>query len=112
MLGCTETITLVKHIKDNDGDSYERYVFTDCASWFAKTTISTSGDGAKPSNSYDVRIFGDMLGVIPSLGDYCVRGTVGEIRKTADLANVEHFRITACGNNMRAPLPHWRVSGQ
>lgn len=111
MLGCDQTITLVKHIKDNDGDIYECYTFED-ASWFAKTTITTSGDGAKPANSYEVRIFGDLLGVVPSLGDYCVKGKVGNITKPADLKGFEHFRITSLGSNMRPPLPHWRVSGQ
>lgn len=111
MLGCDQTITLVKHIKTDDGDTYECYVVEN-ASWFAKTTITTSGDGAKPANSYEVRIMGELLGFVPALGDYCVKGTVGNITKPADLKGVEHFRITSLASNLRAPLPHWRVSGQ
>lgn len=110
MLGCTETITLVHHIKDDD-DTYACHTVKN-ASWFEKVTISTSADGAKPVNTYEVRIFGDISGVEPSLGDYCVKGIVNNIETPADLKNERYFRITAIGNNKRGGLPHWRVSGQ
>lgn len=71
MLGCNETITIVHHIKD-DEDTYTCTTVKN-ASWFAKTTISTSADGAKPTNTYDVRIFGEISGVEITLGDYVVK---------------------------------------
>lgn len=110
MLGCTETITLVHHIKDDD-DTYTCHTVNN-ASWFSKVTISTSADGAKPVNTFEARIFGDFLGVEPSLGDYCVKGVVEGIEKPSDLKNAVYFRITAIGNNKRGGLSHWRLSGQ
>lgn len=110
IIGCTETVTLVHHIKDDD-DTYECHTVGK-ASWFQKNTITTSGDGAKPVNTFDVRIFGDFLGVEPSLGDYVVKGIVEGIETPHDLKNKVYFRITAISDNRRGGLPHWRVSGQ
>ena len=110
MLGCTETITLVHHIK-NDDDTYTCHT-ANKASWFSKVTISTSADGAKPVNTFEVRIFDEFLGVEPSLGDYVVKGTVEGIESPTDLKNKVYFRITAISDNRRGGLPHWRVSGQ
>lgn len=110
MLGCTETITLVHHIKDDD-DTYTCHTVNN-ASWYQKTTIATSADGAKPVNTFDVRIFDPILGAEPSLGDYCVKGIVKNIEKPSDLKNAVYFRITAISDNRRGGLPHWRVSGQ
>lgn len=110
MLGCTETITLVHHVKD-DNDTYICRTVKN-ASWFSKVTIATSADGAKPVNTYDVRIVGGFSDVEPALGDYVVKGIVTGIEKPADLKNEVYFRITAIGNNNRTPLPHWRLSGQ
>lgn len=110
MLGCTETVTLVHHIKDDD-DTYTCHTVKN-ASWFEKVTIATSADGAKPVNTYEVRLFVENLGVEPSLGDYCVKGIVKDIEAPADLKNERYFRITAIGDNTRGGLAHWRVSGQ
>lgn len=110
MIACDQTITLVHHIK-GENDIYKCHT-VNRASWFAKTTITTSGDGAKPANSYDVRVFDPLDGHIPELGDYCVKGTVSGITKPADLKGKDCFRITAIGFNRRGGLAHWRVSGQ
>lgn len=110
MLACDQTITIVQHVANAEGDSY---ACTVChgASWFAKTNITTSGDGAKPSATYEVRIMGAVGGAF-SLGDYVVRGEIAEVGKPADLKSREHFRITSIGDNRRGILPHWRLSGQ
>lgn len=110
VIGCTETITLVHHVKDDD-DTLTCHTVNN-ASWFEKTTISTSADGAKPVNTFDVRVFDDFLGVTPALGDYVVKGIVEGIETPRDLKNEVYFRITAISNNKRAPLPHLRLSGQ
>lgn len=114
MLLCgDQTITLVKHVKTDTGDTYACYSMGG-ASWFSKTTISTSGDGAKPVNSYTVRVPSEYFptGVKPDNGDYITRGVVTAVSKPSDLNSVEHFRITSVGNNLRGNLPHWRVDGQ
>lgn len=110
MLGCTEAVTLVHHIKD-DEDTYICQTVNN-ASWFSKVTISTSNEGAKPVNTFEVRLFGDLTGLQPALGDYVVKGIIKNIEKPADLKNEVYFRITAIGDNRRGGLPHWRVSGQ
>lgn len=110
MLGCNNTITLIHHIKDDD-DTYTCHTVNK-ASWFAKTTISTSADGAKPVNTFEVRIFDEFLEVEPSLGDYIVNGIVESIETPRDLKNKVYFRITAISDNRRGGLSHWRVSGQ
>lgn len=110
MLGCTETITLVHHVKDDD-DTYICHTVKK-ASWFQKTTITTSADGAKPVNTFEVRIFSDINTLSPALGDYIVKGIVENIEKPSDLKNEVYFRITSIGDNRRGGLAHWRVSGQ
>ncbi len=110
VIGCTETITLVHHIKD-DNDTYTCHTVNN-ASWFSKVTISTSADGAKPVNTFEVRVFSDFSGVVPALGDYVVKGIAEDIEKPADLKNMVYFRITAISDNRRGNLAHWRLSGQ
>lgn len=110
MLGCTETITIVHHVKDDD-DTYTCHTVNK-ASWFSKTTITTSAEGAKPVNTFDVRVLGDLKGFIPSLGDYCVKGIVKGIETPSNLKGLEYFRITSVGNNNRGNIPHWRLGGQ
>lgn len=111
MLACTETITLVHHIAEADGDRYVCHTVSN-ASWFSKTTITTTNNGATPANTFDVRIMEALEGHIPDLGDFCVRGIVEHVTKPADLKEHEYFRITAIGKNYRGGLPHWRVSGK
>lgn len=111
LLEGNNTITLVKHIK-GDTDTYSCTVLNN-ASWYGKTVIVTSGDGAKPSNTFTVRIpAADMpTGIKPDEGDYIARGVVSEIAKPSDLKDIEHFRITSVSANTRGMLPHWRVDG-
>lgn len=110
MIGCNETVTLIHHVKGED-DSYTCHTFNH-ASWFQKTTISTSGDGAKPSNTFEVRLRDTTEGVEPSLGDYVVKGIINSIETPSDLKGEVYFRITAIGDNRRGGLSHWRLSGQ
>lgn len=110
MIGCTETITLIHHVA-GETDEYICHTVNNC-SWFAKTTITTSADGAKPVNSYEVRIFDQLVGHEPEPGDYCARGVVANITKPADLKGLDYFRVSSTGNNCRGGIGHWRVSGQ
>lgn len=107
---CDQTVTLVHHVKGNDGDTYTCTTY-DNASWFTKQTISTSGDGAKPVNSYEVRIM-TREDISPSMGDYVVLGAVANVTAPSDLAKHDYFRVTAIGDNRRGWLAHWRLSGQ
>lgn len=133
---CDQTVTLVHHVKGKDGDTYTCTTYSN-ASWFARQTISTSGDGAKPVNSYEVRIM-TRDDISLDMGDYVVLGAfdnfeapsdldIGKVYTSADgrvftaadgsllvldTAAHEHFRVTAIGDNRRGWLAHWRLSGQ
>lgn len=109
MIACDQTITLIKHIMGEDTDAYTCTTVSG-ASWYSKTVIVTSGDGAKPANTFEVRIFGN-LDIEPAPGDYVALGTVEAVTKPSELKGVEHFRITSVGDNRRGGLAHWRVSG-
>lgn len=109
MLACDQTVTLIKHITENDGDSYTCETIHG-VSWFTKTVITTSKDGATPANTYEVRIL-NGVGISPAPGDYVARGEISSVQRPSDLKEVEHFRITSVGDNRRGSLPHWRVSG-
>ena len=109
MLACTEKVTLVRHIADRDSDKYDCTVL-DSASWFSKTVIVTSADGAAPANTYEVRVMG-APDIQPRPGDYIVRGEISGVTKPADLKGREHFRLTSVGDNRRGRLAHWRFSG-
>ena len=110
MLECNKTITVIHHDKTSDDDDYICTTH-DNASWFKKNTITTSADGAKPVNTYDVRILSNE-DITVSLGDYIALGVVSNIGAVSDLKNIDHFRITAIGDNRRGSLAHWRFSGQ
>lgn len=110
MLACDNTVTIIHHNKNIDSDTYACEVFYN-ASWFKKLTISTSADGAKPSNTFDCRIMtADNINV--SLGDYIALGEIESINQPSELKEVEHFRIISIGDNRRGKLAHWRMTGQ
>lgn len=110
MLMCNQTITIIHHVKGVDNDTYICTPHGE-ASWFKKRAITTDGDGAKPSNTYETRIMGsDEISV--ALGDYVVLGIVSAVEKLSDINSLDHFRITAIGDNRRGGLPHWRLTGQ
>lgn len=110
MLMCDNTVTIVHHVKGVDSDTY---ICTPCgrASWFKKRGITTDGDGAKPTNTYESRIMGND-NIFVALGDFVVLGIVSDVEKPSDLNDFDHFRITAIGDNRRGGLPHWRLTGQ
>ena len=110
MLMCNQTVTLVRHVKGDDGDAYTCATYTG-ASWYERNTIATSGAGAKPVNTYEVRIM-TREDIAPALGDYVVFGEIATVSKPADLKNLPHFRVTATSDNRRGRLAHWRLSGQ
>lgn len=109
MLGCDNIITLIHHNRDDD-DTYICTVLKN-ASWFKKITIATTGEGAKPTNTYEARVMGDMdINVSP--GDFVALGEVESVETRSDFEHLDHFRITAIGDNRRGGMPHWRFSGQ
>lgn len=109
MLECNNTVTLLHIDHNSDDDSIECIVF-EGASWFKKNTITTSGDGAKPVNTYESRIMTDK-DIKAELGDWLVLGAVESVEKPSDVT-LDKFRITAIGDNRRGILGHWRFSGQ
>ena len=115
LLACTETVTLVRHVQNPDGDSYERETIHGC-SWHEKTGGSLSASGEQPNASVIVRIPADVAPVqLPAIGDYLIKGNLpprtqvdpGNLaRLNAYLPRLNAFRISKVGNNLRKPLPH------
>lgn len=113
MLACTETVTLVHPIREDDGDTYVCIVIRG-ASWYRKSVIALDGDGAKPVPVCKVRIPAENMpeGVIPEEGDYLVRGVLESVQRApADFAEREYLLATVVGDNRRGRLQHWFLSG-
>lgn len=113
MLACTETVTLVHPNRVDDGDSYLCTVIRG-ASWYRKSVISLSVDGAKPVPVCKARIPAENMpdGVSPEEGDYLVRGELAAVsRAPADLEGYEYAMLTSVGDNRRGRFPHWALSG-
>lgn len=111
MLACDEVLTLVRHIREQDGDRYE-CIPVPGASWYRKTTIAVSADGAKPVGTCICRIPEGVIAVPPSVGDFVVRGSLKQVeRAPRDLAGTEYMQVTSVGDNRRGRLKHWRVEG-
>lgn len=113
MLACTETVTLVHPVREDDGDAYLCTVIHG-ASWYRKAAISTSVDGAKPVPVCKVRIPAENMpeGISPEEGDYLVRGEAAEVKcAPADLEGREYTLLTTVGDNRRGRFPHWALSG-
>lgn len=112
MLACDETATLVQRVEEGDADNYV------CAtlhgvSWFAKTVVAVSSDGAKPVNVLKCRVpvSAMPLEITPHTGDYLVQGELADMEGMADLTGRTYFQITAVGDNRRGRLSHWLLSG-
>lgn len=113
MLMCNETVTLVRHIAEKDGDRYECISIVG-ASWHGKVQMIVSAQGAAPQNTFKSRIPDERMptGVTPHKGDWLARGVIASVdRAPAAFANREYFQITAVGDNRRGRFPHWVVSG-
>lgn len=113
MLGCTETLTLVKHIASDDEDRYA-CVPAVGASWYRKRAVALSESGAKPVHTCICRIPAGVLpeGAAPAAGDFLVRGAVAAVdRIPRDFGALDYMQVTAVGDNRRGRLGHWSVSG-
>lgn len=110
MLGCDKTVTLVHHEGLENEDVYV-CTLLEGASLYKKNTIITSGEGARPYNTTEVRIMGTM-DLPVALGDYIVIGAAENVKTPSDLAGRDKLRITSITDNRRGGLPHWRLGGQ
>lgn len=110
-LACNELATLVRHVKNEDSDSYVCYPLCG-VSWYEKMETAVSADGARPVNIIKVRIPEEVMPpVFPEKLDYIVKGEVSEIRRPADLKGKSYFQIGAVSDNRRGSLRHVLVSG-
>lgn len=110
LLGCTETVTLVRHRQYPEGDFYGKEVI-EHASWFEKSGSGlTAENGEAPYTEVTVRIPAENCPEeLPKAGDYMVRGTIPSSPKSitpAALKEHDAFRIAAVGDNRRVCLPH------
>ena len=110
LLGCTETVTLVRHVQESDSDSYTKEVIQG-VSWFEKSGDAISAaNGEAPHTEVTVRIPAENCPEeLPKAGDYMVRGTIPSSQKPiipAALKEHDAFRIASVGDNRRVCLPH------
>lgn len=113
MLACTETVTLVRPLRRDDGDAYVCTVIQG-ASWHRKAVVTLDGDGARPAPVCRVRVPAERMpqGLAPQEGDYLVRGVLEAVQRApADLAGREYVLLTTVGDNRRGRFPHWFLSG-
>lgn len=113
MLMATETITLVQRVSEDDGEQYKLTVISG-VSFYGKTVTVPTEKGAKPQNTYQVRIPADRMpeGITPKPGDFVVHGVALEVTAAPrDLQGYEYFAVTAVSDNRRGRLAHWAVRG-
>ena len=69
MLMCNETVTLVRHIRETDGDRYEGTVLNG-VSWHAKSAVTETAKGLTAANVFKCRIPDGLLpnGITPRTG--------------------------------------------
>ena len=113
LLGCTETVTLVRHMQIPEGDFYIKEVIEN-ASWFEKSGSGlTVKNGEAPHTEVTVRIPAEYCPEeLPKAGDYMVKGTIPSSPKLITLATLKQydaFRIASVDDNRRVCLPHVAV---
>lgn len=113
MLACTETITLVRCVRD------EYTTATVCGvSWYVKTQVTKEATGLTFANYVKIRIPEDSLSgaaMCPRVGDHVFLGelSAGEtISSPADLAARQPLKVMSVGDNLRGRFPHLAVSAQ
>ena len=108
MLGCTETITIVRHVQGLNDDSYTCEAIVG-VSWHGKCgdALSTQ-NGEMQQSEYTVRIPASFVPEeLPKAGDILVRGVLGAYTGRKCLEGREWFRVSLVGDNRRGRLrPH------
>lgn len=107
MLGCTETITLVRC----DGEAYTKEVIHG-VSWHGKVGANMDANGMSPTAEITIRIPEKSLGTMfPVEGDRIIRGSVEEeITSIKYLESLNKpFLVKRVGDNRRGFLPHVAV---
>lgn len=113
MLACTETITLVRCVRDEYTTATVRGV-----SWYVKTQVTKEDTGLAFANYVKIRIPEDSLSgasLHPKVGDHVFRGelSAGEtISSPADLAARKPLKVMSVGDNLRGRFPHLAVIAQ
>lgn len=114
MVQCTETVTLVQCIREDNSERYACYRITG-ASWYGKGITVPTSNGANIQNTYKTRIPKACMpeGAQPKPGDYLIRGVLENTvqRAPSDFDTREYFLVSAVGDNRRGRLAHWAVSG-
>lgn len=113
MLGCTETITIVRMVYHAalDRDEYTSHIIHG-VSWFGKLVVGLEGKGLTGKSEYHVRIPSTVtLPVEIGVGDTIIHGAVGKIEGAADFQELPHFTVLSVGDNRRGGRPHWAVRG-
>lgn len=116
MLLCNETVTLIRHIAEKQGDSFTCTAICG-VSWHGRTVIKPpsqmGNNGVELENVIRVRIPEAHMpdGLRIQTGDYLVRGVLESVNSLRDLQKYEFMKALAVTDNRRGRLRHWAVSG-
>ena len=112
MLLCEETVTFVRRIPGEEGDSY-RCTAVSGASWYGKLKLFSGEKGAGMVPVVKVRIPAGALpeGFAPQKGDVVCKGELADVSRPKDWQDTEHFIAALVSDNRRGHNPHWGVSG-
>lgn len=116
MLMCNETVTLVRHSKGKNTDTFTCTAIVG-ASWYGKSVITAptqmGGNGVSFANVIKVRIPAENMpeGLTIQNGDYLVRGVVAGVSGMDDLKGHEYMKAMSVSNNRRGRMQHWAVTG-
>lgn len=114
MVACNKVLTLVHHIKSEDGDEYECTIIPSC-SWFSRLRTSLTDRGAMMQRYTYVRFPKLPDGAKIEKGDFIVNGIVSAISRPSDLGGMEYMTVLDIADNTRGGgvmLPHWSIVGQ
>lgn len=116
MLLCNETVTLVRHIAEKQGDFFTCTAISG-VSWHGRTVIrppsQMGSNGVELANVIQVCIPEAHMpdGLRVQTGDYLVRGALESVSSLRDLQNYAFMKVLAVTDNRRGRLRHWAVSG-
>lgn len=106
MLACNVTVTLIRHLRSGDEDSYSCHVI-EGVSWYEEAGSTLAVVGEKPAATVTVRIPAAIApNPLPGAGDYLVKGVVASCPDRKALNAMNGFRIAFVGDNRR--LKHLR----
>lgn len=111
MLDCNQTVTLLRHTQQRDGDSYEAVVIPGC-SWDYTDADALGSTGEAPASVYTVMMPEEVVTVLPAPGDFLALGAAPGAVSRRDLEGLPYFRVSGVSDRRKGVfLRHVKVVG-